>query len=450
MTLVFPRTRRPLASIVMPTYGRWELTWQALGAVVANTDEPYEMIVVDNASPDATAKRLVASTENVRIIPNRKNFGFALACNLGAANARGQYLVFLNSDAVTHEGWLAPLVETAGEDERNGAVGPCFLQPDGSVQEAGALLFAGGMTGAYGRGEVRRSPEFSSRPRVVDYISGACLLVKRRVFNAIGGFDPMWGTAYYEDVDLCLTLASRGYRTLYDPRSVVTHVFGWSAVKDEEMGRLMERNRSLLVERWRELLVARPEVRATQRCVVEARDAPASDRILVAGGKANARMRGVEVARAVAALCPDAHVAFVTVGAVTAGGPGISELPGSGVEVAAAPTDQITRWLRERRYHYDVAIAVSGAPADLVSTIRATQPQACFLVEAGETGGTANTVGADRVLAAPALHDSVVACLIEAGVSVSRMTRKELRLDTSGDLTTLDPDTEWRRDKEPA
>ncbi len=223
--LSFPAPKHPDVSIVMPTFGHWEWVVRTLGAVLANTEPCYEVIVVDDASPDDFSSRLAAATENVRIVQNPRNVGVCLSYNHGAAYARGDFLLFLNNDALVHAGWLPPLLETATSSPKIGAVGPQFLNPDGSVQEAGALLFGDGTTTAYGRGcsdsiaEVRR-------PRVVDYVSGACVMVKRRVFNEVGGHNPIF-TAYYSDVDLCLTLASHGYRTVYQPRSVVTHIFGW-------------------------------------------------------------------------------------------------------------------------------------------------------------------------------------------------------------------------------
>src|SRR5207247_2876937 len=142
----------------------------------------------------------------------------------GAAHARSRLLLFLNSDALVHEGWLPPLLERAAEP-RVGAVAPRFLNLDGSVQEAGALLYREPATAAYGAGETE-SVELR-RPRMLDYASAACLLVERRAFDEVGGFDPAYGKAYYEDVDLCLALASQGYLTVYEPRSAVTHVHGW-------------------------------------------------------------------------------------------------------------------------------------------------------------------------------------------------------------------------------
>ena len=106
-----------------------------------------------------------------------------------------------------------------------GAVGPMLLNPDGSLQCAGALLSRSGVTACYGEGDQPERAEYQFA-RVVDYLAGACLLVRRRAFNDVGGFDRRYGLAYFEDADLCLALAERGYRSVYEPRSRVTHLRG--------------------------------------------------------------------------------------------------------------------------------------------------------------------------------------------------------------------------------
>ena len=109
MTLGFPKVEAPLASIVIPTHNAWDWTSRALAAVREHTDRPYEVIVCDNASSDETPLHL-AALKNARVVINTENLGFGVACNQGAALARSQYIVFLNSDAIVHENWLAPLL----------------------------------------------------------------------------------------------------------------------------------------------------------------------------------------------------------------------------------------------------------------------------------------------------------------------------------------------------
>jgi GT2 family glycosyltransferase len=356
----------------MPTFGRWEWTAQALNALHDNTEPVYELIVVDNASPDGTPQRLAETCENVRIVRNANNLGFALACNQGVEEARGAFLVFLNSDALVHAGWLAPLLETAS-NPAIGAAGPRFLNPDGSVQEAGALLFRDVLTGAYGRGEPDATGELR-RPRAVDYVSAACLMVDPRAFDEVGGFDPLYGAAYFEDVDLCLSLAAHGYRTAYEPRSVVTHVHGWSE-KENSNDVLLDRNRSLFARRWSDLLLARPFGKpGGSRQMIAARDAPSSDRLLVADLTFE---RGALAARELATLCPEGHVALLS-----ADPSGQShDLLEAGIEVADGAPEPGAVWLANRRFHYDIVLTPAPLPRPLEEAIRTTQPQAARLTD---------------------------------------------------------------------
>jgi GT2 family glycosyltransferase len=371
--LPFPALERPSVSIVMPAFGHSEWVVRALGALLANTEPCYEVIVVDDASPDDFSGRLAAATENVRIVRNSRNVGACLSYNSGAAYARGEFLVFLNNDALVHAGWLPPLLETLTNSPKVGAVGPRYLNVDGSVQEAGALLFSDAATGAYGSGCPDSVAELH-RPRVVDYVSGACMIVRRRVFNEIGGHDPIY-TAYYSDVDLCLTLASHGYFTVYEPRSVVTHVFGWAerhAVADAEISR----SRDLFAERWPDVLAARPVAEPDS---IAARDAPLPDRLLVVADRPpESGSRANELILGLARLCPIAHVALLT---ENADPKRESDLLAAGIECARGGLESAEEWLMNRRFHYDVILSLGPRHRAFEQMIRRTQPQAVWLTD---------------------------------------------------------------------
>ena len=372
----FPAPLRPDVSIVIPTFRHWEWLARTLGAVLANTKPCYELIVVDNASPDGSSSRLAATVENVRIVQNQKNFGFGLACNQGASFARGEFLVFLNSDALVHSGWLPPLLETAANNPLIGAVGSRFLNLDGTIQEAGALLFRDTTTGAYGN-RCPDTPGDFHRPRVVDYVSAACLMVKRCAFNHVGGFDPVYAPAYYEDVDLCLNLASHGYLTVYEPRSTVTHVYGWSEQHDVNEA-VLTRNRALFARRWSHVLASRPLVRSEgTRDIIASRDAPLSDRLLVVTDRMPEEgSRGAELIRELAGLCPTGHVALLARDAT----PGRRDdlLP---VEIAPGGLDGAAEWLDDRRFHYDTILSLAPRLDSLEGAVRKTQPQASWILD---------------------------------------------------------------------
>jgi O-antigen biosynthesis protein len=339
-------------SVVIATRGAWRLTERALAALGEHSPG-CEVIAVDNASPDDTP-RLLAERDGVELIANDENLGFGVASNMGAERATGELLVFLNSDSFVTAGWLEAIVSAFGREEV-AAVVPRLLNEDGTLQEAGALLGADGTSWQYGAGDDPERPRYRF-PRAVDFGAGACLAVRRSDFLEVGGFDPVYTPAYYEDADLCLRLAERGRLVVYEPRSKVVHV-GHGSTPRATAVELSERNRATFVERWRDELGSRPASlrKPTARQTLEARDARAPRRHLVVGDAPRAR--------GLAAERPNDRVAFV--------GEAADDLLAAGVEVADGPTPEL--WLRIRRFYFDSVWFEDGA---LAEALRDTQPQA--------------------------------------------------------------------------
>ena len=252
-TFSVPTVPRPGVSIVIVTYQGAEVVKTALRALLENTPPCYELILIDNGSTDGTPA-LLRQVGNATVVLNERNAGFGAASNDGADRALGKHVLFLNQDAFVHCGWLPPLLERIESDDAIGAAGPMLLNTDGSLQCAGAMLFRNGETRCYGEGDNPKRPEYR-RARDVDYLAGACLLTRRATFNDVGGFDPAYGLAYFEDAEFCLSLATRGYRSVYEPRSRVTHVRGRPS---DALLELATRNRALFERRWREVLASRP------------------------------------------------------------------------------------------------------------------------------------------------------------------------------------------------
>jgi GT2 family glycosyltransferase len=353
--LVFPGTRRPSVSISIVTHGAERWVWKALGALLEHTEPPYEIILVDNASPRGMARRLQTDLENVRLVLNPENRGFGPANNQAAALARAPLLVFLNSDALVHDGWLTFLRQQLEASPDAAAVAPRLLNLDGTLQEAGALLFGNGYTQFVGFGDDPAKPPYRF-PREVDYASAACLLVRANAFREVGGFSARYAPAYYEDVDLCLELRRRGYRTVYEPRAVVTHVRGASG--DPELAkRLWFRNHPIFFARWKEFLASRPEHTPEDgdpRLQAAARDASAVGRILLVtrkfpGPAPAGDPRAAELARWLAHAYPWTRRTLLSEAAAP-GAAAVDELAGLGWEVADAGA------IGRRPFHYDAVI----------------------------------------------------------------------------------------------
>ncbi len=243
-------------SIIMPVFNKAEFTFQCLRSIIHVVDfSQTEVIIVDNASTDNTEQVISHFEELVRVITNKRNCGFVDACNQGAAAAHGKYLVFLNNDTTVLPGWLEYLVKTVEDNPSVGAVGSMFLYPDGSIQEAGAIVWKNGEADHYGWGESPNDKRFNFA-REVDYCSAASLMVRKEIFQSLGGFDRRFVPAYYEDVDLCFGVRLLGYKVIYQPLSRLVHYEGATAGVDPKIGvkRFQIVNREKFVEKWHDVL----------------------------------------------------------------------------------------------------------------------------------------------------------------------------------------------------
>lgn len=253
--LDFPLCEQPLVSILVPAYNHWETTRSCLISVLKNThDFTYEVIVADDCSTDET-KNLSKHTTNVRGIINSTNLGFLKNCNHAAKQARGKYLALLNNDTNVQPGWLQPLVELMERDEKIGLVGPMLLYPDGRLQEAGGIIWKDGRGWNYGHLDYPERAEYNYL-KEVDYISGACILIRKALWDEIGGFDERFAPAYYEDTDLAFEIRRRGYIVVYQPLSRVVHLEGVSHGKDISTGIKLyqEQNRIKFRAKWGDTL----------------------------------------------------------------------------------------------------------------------------------------------------------------------------------------------------
>lgn len=244
-------------SIIIPTINESEVLVECLASIAQSATDRLrlEVIVVDNGSSDDLYSHL-AQHPHLRYLRFDKNLGFGNACNAGAEMARGAYLFFLNNDAQISPDCLEKLVATHKKN-RAGMVGPKILSFDGRLQEAGCILKSDGTGQLIGYGHNPNVPRFNYR-REVEHLSGAAILLKRDLFRAVGGFDPIYAPAYCEDADLSLKIRAKGHVLIYEPKAVVAHHLSKTSNANSDKTRSkrqrISRNRQTLVSRWSETL----------------------------------------------------------------------------------------------------------------------------------------------------------------------------------------------------
>ncbi|MEL7046321.1 MAG: glycosyltransferase [Pseudomonadota bacterium] len=250
------RLAEPRVSIIIPVYNDYRVTVNCLQTIHEHSGTTdYEIILADDCSTDLT-QTVGERMRGIRVERTPENLRFVRNCNHAAKAARGDALLFLNNDTAVTEGWLEHLLRPL-EDETVGVVGPKLLFADGKLQEAGGIVWDDASAWNFGRGDDPQAPAYNY-VREVDYVSGACLLVRRSLWETLGGFDDRYAPAYYEDTDLCFAARDQGFRVLYQPESVVLHFEGVSHGSDVSSGlkQYQVTNAAKFLEKWREVLSA--------------------------------------------------------------------------------------------------------------------------------------------------------------------------------------------------
>lgn len=249
------RAEAPDVSIILVLYNQAELTFACLSSIVetlGQSDYGIEVIIVDNNSTDLTVS-LLDRIDGATVIRNGANLHFLKAVNLATKSVRGQNILLLNNDAQLLPGSLASALRTLRSSPDIGAVGGRIILPDGTLQEAGSIIWRDGACSGYGRGQDPTNPDFMFQ-RDVDYCSGAFLLTPTDLFRKMDGFNEQFAPAYYEETDYCVRLWESGYRVVYDPDAAIIHYEFGSASATSAALELQAANHKIFVSRHAEWL----------------------------------------------------------------------------------------------------------------------------------------------------------------------------------------------------
>ena len=250
-----PRYDYPRVSIIIPAHDHFDYTIRCVASVLKNSKNiAYEVIIGDDASSDDTG-RIEEVISGIKVVRSKENLQFVKICNRAAQEAKGEYLYFLNNDTQVLSGFMASMVSLLDRSESIGIVGSKLIYPDGTLQEAGGIVRNNGGGWQYGRGQNPDLPQFNY-VRETDYVSGASMMIRKSLWDRLGGFDELFSPAYGEDADLAFRVRALGYKVVYQPESKVIHFEGISNGKSLSKGakRYQLVNKAKFCKRWKDTL----------------------------------------------------------------------------------------------------------------------------------------------------------------------------------------------------
>lgn len=356
----------PDVSVIIPVYGQLPYTLNCLHALLGHASKyRMEILVGDDASPDQTSEWL-SRLENIRYVHHAQNSGFIRNCNSTAAQARGKFLVFLNNDTRVVDGWLDALVDSFTIFPDAGLVGSKLFYPDGTLQEAGGIVWQDGSAWNYGRNDDPNRSRYS-HARKVDYVSGCSIALRRETWEVLNGFDTHFIPAYYEDTDLAFRVREHGQSVYMQPLSRVIHYEGKTSGTDVNEGikSYQVENHRKFYERWKDTL-ARHRKNGSEPWLERQRDitkfALVIDTVTPTPTRDAGSVATVALIRSYQAL--GYHVLFLAEDNFLFEKPATSDLQGMGVECLYAPYEtSLAEVLRRYAPYLSVLQVIRPEPA---------------------------------------------------------------------------------------
>lgn len=220
---------KPTLSIIIISYNTKQITEDCIDSIYQSSPQSFEIIVIDNNSTDGSVEMLQQfgkKHENFRLVQNKDNAGFARANNQGARLAKGEYILFLNSDTVVLDNALSKLLDFARRVPNAHFIGGKLFNKDMTPQASCGpfyslpVIFAALFLRGDYYGLTRSSPNSTKE---VDWVSGACILTKRELFEKIGGFDEEI-FMYMDEIDMLYRAKKHGYRVYFYPHAKFVHL----------------------------------------------------------------------------------------------------------------------------------------------------------------------------------------------------------------------------------
>ena len=225
------KTQNPVVSIILLSLLRQSCTERCLKSLLHHTTGPFEIIIVDMGKSEKIVgwlSKISQKHRNISVIFNKDNVGVSIGRNQGIRQSRGKYIVFLDNDAWVTKNWLKPLIECVESKKEIGACGAKIIYKNNTIKHCSEYVKASFKNnklisiGLDYKRVFKKGALLPNRIKEVPWYPTACLLVKRKALNSIGGFNENLFMAE-EDKDLSLSLRKKGFGVFYSPRSSVYH-----------------------------------------------------------------------------------------------------------------------------------------------------------------------------------------------------------------------------------
>jgi O-antigen biosynthesis protein len=251
--IIFNQFEKSLVSIIIPVYNNYKITKECLYSILKNTPNvPYEIIIADDCSNDNTIN-ITDEVPGIKYVRTNKNIGFSGNCVNAIKYANSEYIMLLNNDMLFYYNWLKPMIDMMENDNTIGIVGPIIISPNGRILELGNYMsknlelvrIGGGLK--YNKNKRYPVLEF-------DYKAGCSILLKRKLWDDLRGFDEQFSPAFYEDTDLCFRVREKGLKVVNCPDSVVIHYETLSYNELNDLINICMENYNKFYYKWKDVL----------------------------------------------------------------------------------------------------------------------------------------------------------------------------------------------------